>query len=294
MVTISQPVPGHAAGAPRSWARFDWSHECDSGVVRVALERGAPSRDEIWRRLLHDEMTQPFIFETATERRLHFSWDCTQSTLLRHQPQELVAMYTRKMMAFLLMIPAPRHILMLGLGGGELARFCSRRLPQADFTVVEIDAGVIALREEFCFPPDGRHFRVVHGDGAEYLRQLSGAVDVLLVDAFDRRGIAPSLASESFYRHAAAALTETGVLVMNFWGDKQRFVDNLKPAARAFGRNIRLVNVPSGNLVLFAGRQPLPETWSTELDHRATRLQQALHLDFPRYLRRLCQGESLT
>jgi spermidine synthase len=259
----------------------------------VLLGRDTPDRHELWRRLQQDQMAQPFIFDTGTERRLHFTWECTQSTLLRYDPRVLVSQYTRKMMSFLLMIPIPRRILMIGLGGGELARFCHHRLPHSDFTVVELDADVIALREEFCIPPDEARFRVVHGDGAEHVRQLPEPVDVMLVDAFDRRGIAPSLANDDFYRRAAAALTDAGVLVMNFWGDRQRFVDNLKPAARAFGRNVRLVGVPSGNLVLFASRQPLPAEWTLELDQRATRLKQALQLDFPRYLRRLCEGESL-
>lgn len=283
MITIRQD---------RNWARFNWQEGGEAGVVRVLLNRASPDRPELWRRLQRDEMTQPFIFETGAERRLHFSWDCTQSTLLRHDPRELVSQYTRKMMTFLLMIPTPRRILMIGLGGGELARFCHHRLPRTDFTVVELDANVIALREEFCIPADDARFGIVQGDGAEHLAQVREPVDVLLVDAFDRRGIAPSLASDEFYRHAAAALTDTGMLVMNFWGDRQRFVDNLKPAARIFGRHVRLVGVPSGNLVLFAARQPLP-TWTTELDLRASRLKQALHLDFPRYLRRLCEGESL-
>ena len=275
------------------WARFNWQAGGESGVVRVLLNGTSPDRHELWRRLQHDQMTQPFIFDTGTQRRLHFSWDCTQSTLLRHDPRQLVSQYTRKMMSFLLMIPAPRRILMIGLGGGELARFCHHRLPRADFTVVELDPAVIVLREEFCVPADDARFRVVHGDGAEHVRQLQDPVDVLLVDAFDRRGIAPSLASDDFYRHAAAGLSPSGVLVMNFWGDRQRFVDNLKPAARAFGRNVRLVGVPSGNMVLFAAHQALPAAWSSELDLLATRLKQALHLDFPHYLRRLCEGESL-
>lgn len=292
MVTISGKSRA-ATPRERDWARFNWQGGGESGVVRVLMGRDTPDRHELWRRLQQDQMTQPFIFDTGTERRLHFSWECTQSTLLRHDPRLLVSQYTRKMMSFLLMIPIPRRILMLGLGGGELARFCHHRLPHTDFTVVELDANVIALREEFCIPSDDARFRVVHGEGAEHVRALREPVDVLLVDAFDRRGIAPSLASDDFYRHAAAALTDAGVLVMNFWGDRQRFVDNIRPAARAFGRNVRLVSVPSGNLVLFASRQPLPAEWTVELDQRATRLKQALQLDFPRYLRRLCEGESL-
>jgi len=238
-------------------------------------------------------MTQPFIFDTGQERRLHLSWKATQSTLLRLQPDVLVAQYTRKMMAFLLVNPSPRRILMLGLGGGELARFCYSQLPQSDITVVEIDPQIIALRDEFQIPADDARFRVVRADGAAYVRALAERVDALLVDAFDSRGIATSLADLEFYRSAARNLSDHGVLVMNFWGAVERFVENLDPARQVFRRNLRLVNTPSGNVVLFASRRTLPTTCSRDLDVRAARLQEMLHLDFPRYLRRLCEEASL-
>jgi len=277
---------------PNRWLSLPWSGTGEAGTVRVLLREDSPAREEIRRRLQRDEMTQPFIFETNGERRLLFSWSSVQSTLLRHEPRELVAQYTRKMMAFLLMNPAPRRLLMLGLGGGELARFCHHRLPHTDITVVEIDPDVIALREEFCIPADDARFRVVQGDGADHVRRLHEPVDAILVDAFDRHGIAPSLASEDFYRAAADGLAEGGVLAMNYWGDTNRYVDNLKPASQVFGRNVRLVTVPNGNLILFAARQPLPSAWSPGLGLRATRLKQVLKLDFPHYLRRMCQAES--
>lgn len=274
------------------WLRLEWNDAPESGTVRVLLRDGSPGREEILRRLKRDEMTQPFIFDAGAERRLHLGWGCVQSTLLRHEPHTLVAQYARKMMAFLLVNPAPRRLLMLGLGGGELARFCHHRLPHTDITVVEIDPEVIALRDEFCIPRDDGRFRVIREDGAQYVRDMREPVDAILVDAFDRRGVASSLATDDFHAAAAAALTRPGVLAMNFWGAPERVVANIHPARRAFGANLRLVTAPNGNLVLFAAHQPLPSTWTTALDQRATRLKQVLQLDFPHYLRRMCQMES--
>jgi spermidine synthase len=279
--------------ARRQWARFEWNGAWGSGIVHVLLKEQPTDRGELRRRLASDEMTQPFIFDTGVERRLHFTWDCVQGTLLRHDPAALVANYTRKMMAFLLVNPQPRSILMLGLGGGELVRFCHRHLPRADITAVEIDADVLALRGEFGIPPDDARFRIVHADGAEYVRDLCRRFDVILVDAFDRRGIAPSLASPQFHRQAASGLTDRGVLVMNFWGEKARYPASIESARRAFGASVRLVPTPSGNVVLFASRQQLPDRGNAELHLRASRLQQMLCLDFPRYLRRLCHGQTL-
>jgi len=69
-------------------------------------------------------------------------------------PDALCLAYTRKMMAFLLFNSGPRRMLQLGLGGGSLAKFCYRHLPDALITVLEIDSHVLALREEFRVPLD--------------------------------------------------------------------------------------------------------------------------------------------
>lgn len=279
------------------WIEFPARQHFESGLVRVLSRQGSPDRAELQRRVSCDEMTQPYIFETGTERRLHFTWDCTQSVMRLDDPNALVTRYTRKMMAFLLLNPGPRKILMLGLGGGSLAKFCYTHLPRADITVVEINDDVIALRDEFCIPKDDERFRVVHADGGSYLDQgtdsIRGPLDAILVDAFDPTGIARSLPASRFYTRAADCLTDAGILVMNFWGERDRYVENLNRAGRAFGKNLRLVPTVTGNLVLFASRQPAPSAIDQELESRSQWLQQTLSLDFPLYLRRICQGHSL-
>ena len=64
--------------------------------------------------------------------------------------------YTRAMMAFLLFNPEPRHVLMIGLGGGSLAKYCHRKLPATRITVLELDHDVIALRAKFGIPAQHR------------------------------------------------------------------------------------------------------------------------------------------
>jgi spermidine synthase len=239
-------------------------------------------------------MTKPYIFETLLERRMHFTSDATQSAMLLSDPDALVTRYTRKMMAFLLFNPNPKHIVMIGLGGGSLAKFCYRHLPKSRMTVVEINKDVIAMREEFCIPDDDERFRVVHDDGARYVERLDERVDVLLVDAFDADGIALTLARSDFYSRAARQLSESGVLVMNFWGPRERYVDNLARAREAFGDSLLLVPVSGDvNVLLFAFKQVPPQSITDELEAVARRLQMRLLLDFPRYLRRICQGHSL-
>jgi spermidine synthase len=277
------------------WLDFESPWACQPGRVRVRQSAEGVTREELAKQAWRDELTKPYIFETPYERRMHFTNHATQSAMLLADPDALIAEYTRKMMAFLLFNPNPRHIVMLGLGGGSLAKFCYRNLPRSRITVVEINEDVIALREEFCIPEDDDRFRIVHEDGARFVETLDESVDVLLIDAFDAEGIALSLAQSDFYACAARRLTETGVLVMNFWGPRDRYVENLLRARAAFGDSLLLVPVlGDANVLLFAFKQPPPQSINDELEAVAVRLQMRLLLDFPRYLRRICQGHSLS
>jgi spermidine synthase len=273
------------------WVEFESPWADQPGKVRVMQTPETASHDELMKQAWRDELTRPYIFETVFERRMHFTNRATQSAMLFSDPDALIAQYTRKMMAFLLFNPDPRHIVMIGLGGGSLAKFCFRHLPRSKITVVEINADVIAMREEFCIPKDDHRFRIVHDDGARYLERLDEAVDVLLVDAFDADGIALSLAESDLYSCAARLLPPNGVFVMNFWGPCERYVDNLVRARAAFGDSLLLVPVSGDvNVLLFALNQPPPQSITDELDALAQGLQMRLLLDFPRYLRRICQG----
>jgi spermidine synthase len=237
---------------------------------------------------------RPFVFDSGSMRHLFFNTLSTQSSMQLDEPDALVTAYTRKMMSFLLFVPEPRHVLMIGLGGGSLAKFCYRHLPQARISVVEINADVIALREHFAIPPDDERFQVIHGDGAALLSSVALTPDVILIDAFDEEGVALSLASSDFYRQANESLTAQGVLVMNLSGEKSRYPVHIESIRAAFGGAVRLVPVPAdGNILLFAFKRrwlaKLPDT----LRERATHLEQDLGLEFPMFLERLRAGELL-
>lgn len=276
------------------WVEFESPWACQPGKVRVRQSKDGVTRDELAKRAWRDELTQPYIFDSLYERRMHFTNHATQSAMLLTDPDALIAQYTRKMMAFLLFNPNPRHIVMIGLGGGSLAKFCYRHLPRTRITVIEISEDVVALRDEFCIPKDDERFRVVCDDGARYVEQHDEPMDVLLIDAFDADGIALSLAKSDFYASAARQLTGNGMLVMNFWGPCDRYVDNLAQARAAFGDSLLLVPVSGDvNLLLFAFKQAPPQRITDELEAVARKLQMRLTLDFPRFLRRICQGHSL-
>ena len=266
----------------------------DPGTIRLPSPPAGLSREEIARRLKDGELMQPYILETASERRLHFSQDSVQSVMRLDEPDALVSAYTRKMMAFLLFNPNPKKIVMVGLGGGCLAKFCYRNLPRTRISVVEIDDRVIALREEFYVPADDHRFRVVCDDGASYIASSSESIDVVVVDAFDTVGLAPTLADTDFYERATQRLASNGMLVMNFSGVPERYIVHIKRIRSAFDGSTLLVPViADDNLLLFAFKKRIPMPTTARYESRAQRLQARFALEFPRYLRRICQGHVL-
>jgi spermidine synthase len=244
--------------------------------------------------LYRGQSDAPFILDTAGMRHLYFDLDAVQSSMRLDAPDVLVTAYVRKMMAFLLFNRAPHHILMIGLGGGSLVKFCHRHLPNTRLTVVEIDPDLVALREWFHIPPDDERLQVIVGDGADFVRCGEWTADVLLIDAFDRVGVAPSLACIDFYAQAFRRLTPNGVLVMNLAGERGRFVAHLEKLREACPGPVILVPVEDdGNVLIFAFAPAVRGWTSQEVERAAEELQCELALEFPRFLERLRMGHLL-
>jgi spermidine synthase len=196
----------------------------------------------------------PLLRDENGELSLRFDDGAVQSRLLHDDPARLVLEYTRLMMGFLLFQPAPARIAMIGLGGGSLARYCSLKLPDAEFTAIEISPEVIALRDTFGIPPDGPRFRVLCEDGAAFVRRDGDPVDVLLVDGFDRGGHPDQLCSAAFYDYCRHRLAAGGVLAANLYADDTAYAGRVERIADAFaGRTIVVKADGSENEVVFAG-----------------------------------------
>lgn len=104
---------------------------------------------------------------------------------------------------------------MIGLGGGSMPKWCYHQLPATEITVIEISPMVISLREQFYIPADDERFRVVCGDGADWVAATEDSPEVLVVDGFDIYGQPPQLCSQGFYEDCYRALACDGVMVVN-------------------------------------------------------------------------------
>ena len=201
-------------------------------------------------------LERPFVLQQGDTKSLHFTLGEIQSSMHVDRPDELQIDYTLTMTGFLLLNPRPRKLAMIGLGGGSLVKFCHRHLCAARMTVVENNPGVIALRKEFGVPDDDDRLSVLENDGALFVRTVSGALDVLLVDGFDHTGQPEQLCSQAFYDDCFRALAAGGVMVANLHADHPEHDLITARIARSFkGNAMQVLSAEKSNCVVFAGRR---------------------------------------
>jgi len=194
---------------------------------------------------------RPHVYQDGDSVTMQFQIGEIQSEMLLSDPNFLVLSYTRTMMDFLLFREAPERIVMIGLGGGSMPKWCYHQLPATDITVIEISPIVISLRDEFYIPADDERFRVLCGDGADYVATTDDSPEVLLVDGFDIHGQPPQLCSQEFYEDCYQALASDGVMVVNLCSpEHQLSIDKIR---RTFDDRVLIVVPKDGeNKILFA------------------------------------------
>ena len=215
------------------------------------------------------------VSEEDGVRSLHLGGAAIQSSIRIDRPDELALDYTRAMMAFLLFQPAPRDVLMIGLGGGSMARYIHQRMPGTRTTVVEINPKVLAAaRSLFHFPADDARLKVEIGCGAEYLAEQAEAADVLLVDGFDDGKQPAVLCTQAFYDATYAALRPGGVMAVNFMAEERKLDAYMQRIENSFDGHVAcLCAADRVNIIAFAfKRHPRQLAW-TELKKRALQLK---------------------
>lgn len=200
---------------------------------------------------------------------LQFVKGVSQSAMVTRDPDRLLIDYTRTMLGALVLVPRPRTIGMIGLGGGSQAKYCYRHLPEARIEVVENNPHVLSLRRKFRVPDDDARFQVVLDEGARFLHGRRGHFDLLLVDGYDDTGIPDVLSTQAFYDDCRASLAEGGAAAFNLYcADAAVHVERLR---NAFGdANVVVIEeLRQSNRVAIAWVASKMETAETSLSTAA-------------------------
>lgn len=229
------------------------------------------------------------VSETFGVRSLHIGSDTIQSSMRIARPYDLELSYTRSMMGFLLFNERPSRVLMIGLGGGSLAKFIYHRLPWVTIEIVEVNPRVIDIaRQYFHVPQDDARFTVIVGNGAEHVARDGRGADVIAVDGYDGESQAAELSDAAFYEACRRRLNGGGILVVNLWGSDRNFDETLLRIETAFpAGTLCLPAEKPGNIVVLAFKDsPGIPRWD-DLAQRAQALERLYGLEFPRFVQSL-------
>jgi spermidine synthase len=188
-------------------------------------------------------------------RYLHFGTEWVQGAMRVSKPDWIELEYAQQMMAWMLFIDKPTHIVQLGLGTGALTKFSYKRFPQAQVTAVDLNPAVIQICQTmFKLPPNDDRLNVMEMDALDYVDDPAnhGHIDALQVDLYDATARGPVLDTPEFYRACAACLKPNGIMTVNLFGDHPSYAKNLGAMHYAFDTVIALPEVHDGNVVAIA------------------------------------------
>ncbi|SEM98021.1 polyamine aminopropyltransferase [Nitrosomonas marina] len=229
------------------------------------------------------------ISECNGVRSLHLNGSMVQSAMRITAPNELELVYTQCMMGFLLFNPDPVHMLLIGLGGGSLAKFIYHNLSNTRITVVEINPKVVsAASQYFELPQENNRFEIIISEGGQFIAKQPLSTDVIMIDGFDDDYQAPSLCSQEFYDQARRMLTRNGMLVINLLSRDKQVKTLLRRIEQSFnGQMIAMLSEIRGNLIVFAfKRNPRKHSWKS-LRKAAYELEKQYALPFTDFVAKM-------
>jgi spermidine synthase len=187
---------------------------------------------------------------------------------------KLVFPYAKMVLSSLMVQDDPRRILILGLGGGTLVHTYSTLFPNADITVAEIDAAVVDVAQRYFDYTETPLIRTEIVDGRVFIKRqgLRGEkYDLVILDAFNGEYIPEHLMTLEFLQEVKQLLPENGMVIANTFSTSRLYAAESNTYRQAFGEifSVRMGN--TGNRIIIASQQPLPDR--AMLEARAPALQ---------------------
>lgn len=224
----------------------------------------APRVDAQAMKLVHAERSlyrEVLVYENRDVRCMCFTRDCRigrQSCSDLDNPDRIVMNYPQLMLGALYVIPEPKSILIIGLGGGTLPQALTQVAPNARIDVVEIDAAVVEVAQEYFGFKEGRNVDAIEADGRVFVKRAlreGRKYDLIMLDAFDHEYIPEHLLTREFVQEVRSLLVPNGVLAANTFSSSRLYDHESVTYASVFPE---FFNLKRDNRVIIAVNGALP------------------------------------
>lgn len=229
-------------------------------------------------------------------RYLHFGTEWVQGAMRIRKPDWLELEYAQQMMAWMLFIENPQHIVQLGLGAASLTKFCYRQFPTAQVTAVELNPSVIQIcRTMFKLPDNDARLTVVEMNAEQFVVDPTRhrTLDVVQVDLYDATARGPVLDSPAFYQACSDCLKPEGIMTVNLFGEHPSYSKNIKAMKHVFDQVICLPKVHDGNVIAIAFNTKITLDFSA-LHERAAQIKLSTKLPAKSWVNGIQLGRNST
>ncbi len=233
------------------------------------------------------------VMERGNKRTLHFGTPDIQSDIDLRAPHQLTLGYMHTMLNALLLMENPKRILMIGLGGGSMARFLLHHYPECQIDAIECRQAVADIARDYFLLSDNPRLNIVVEDGGRFCFSADpsqyGHYDIILVDAFIGNSIARQVCGQGFSDVCHQRLTKHGLFAMNLWSGS--FISSkelLEGISGSFsGQLVHFTVANKNNVVAIAYNGDLQQVLNQPLNERAQKMTQQLSVNFMPLLQQL-------
>lgn len=224
-----------------------------------------------------DALGSILVIDYRKHRVLTFNSAFEQSKIDRRRPHLPVHEYNRAMM-----LPAafaqPRHVTILGLGGGVMASAFHHLYPDCQIHAVELRPEVVAVSREYFGLPESDRLTVTIADARDALSKLPDAsTDLILADLYSGDRMSPAQAQRLFIDQCSRVLSPNGWLTLNYHQPPDPGSVYLRQLRKQFAK-LLMFRSKTNNTVIYASKQPFEALHSR--DPSLLALEQQLPIDW--------------
>lgn len=206
-----------------------------------------------------------------------------ESCMSLSDPKKLIFKYAEMMLGSLFLDPEPKHILIIGEGGGTLPSALHAMVPDADIDVVEIDAAVDRIARRYFNFATGPKVHVTISDGRVFVKRagIQGKkYDLVMLDAFEADYIPEHMMTKEFLQEVKAIMTPHGVLAANTFSASALYDHESTTYQAVFGTFFNLKYANRIILTQLGGLPPMSTVKANAQRWRADFVARSADVDF--------------